>query len=97
MAVYNNPNVQRLARIVRPEPEVKPSAKAAPPSGSARSDSVALSFESKVLAVVKRELEQTPLVRSEKVEALKKAIAEGTYRVSAEAIAQAMLDEGKVP
>lgn len=97
MTVYNNPNVQRLARILRSEPEVKPNAKVAGSPGSVRSDSVALSFESKVLAAAKRQFEQGPLVRTEKVEAIKKAIAEGTYRIPAEEIAEAMLKEGKLP
>lgn len=84
MAVYNEPNIQRLAGIVRAELGVRPSPPAVEAVGSAQSDSVALSFEAKVLAAVKRQLEQGALVRTDKVEALKKAIAKGTYQVPAE-------------
>lgn len=95
MGVYHQPNIQRLAQILRLEPDVKPSPKAAGAVGTPSRDSVALSFEAKVLAAVKRQLEEGALVRTDKVEALKKAIAEGTYRVPAEKIAEAMLREGK--
>ena len=96
MAVYNEPNIQRVAGIVRPELGIRPSPPPSGAVGSARGDSVALSFEAKVLAAVKRELEQGTLVRADKVEALKKAISEGRYHVPAEKIAEAILKEGRL-
>lgn len=96
MAVYNEPNIQRLAGIVRSELGVRPSPPLAGTAGPARSDSVALSLEAKVLAAVKQQMGQGALVRTDKVEALKKAIADGTYKVPAEKIAEAILREGRL-
>lgn len=94
MTVYNNPNIQRLSRIFRPEseaPKVKP---AQTPERSEPQDSVKLSDEAKIFAAFQRRLAETPEVRKEKVEQLKKAIEAGTYRIPAEKIAEAILREG---
>lgn len=95
MTVFNNPNIQRLSRIFRADsesPKVKPSQAA---EKSQPQDSVKLSDEAKALAALQKRLAEVPDVRTEKVEALKKAIADGTYRVPAEKIAEAMLREGR--
>jgi len=97
MNVFNNPNIQRLSRIFRPEAE--PAAKAKPAEPVTRSDpqdSVKLSDEARIWAAFQQKLAETPDLRTDKVEALKKAIAEGRYHVSAEAIVEAILREGKL-
>lgn len=97
MTVFNNPNIQRLSRIFRPEND--PAAKVRPTQETDKAephDSVQLSGEAKLFALFRQKLAQTPDIRKEKVEALKKAIAEGTYRVPAEEIAEAILREGKL-
>lgn len=94
MNVFNNLNILRLSRIFRADndaPKVKPSQSA---SRSEPQDSVKLSDEAKALAALQKRLAESPEVRTEKVEALKRAIANGTYRVSAEDIADAILREG---
>jgi negative regulator of flagellin synthesis FlgM len=56
-------------------------------------DKVEISSRSRDLKKIHDLLGQTPDVRSEKVAALKKAVAEGTYRVSGENIAAKMIEE----
>jgi negative regulator of flagellin synthesis FlgM len=56
-------------------------------------DKVEISSQSRDLQKIHDILAQTPDVRSEKVAALKKAIEEGRYQVSAENIAQKMIQE----
>jgi flagellar biosynthesis anti-sigma factor FlgM len=56
-------------------------------------DKVEISPQSRDLKKVQDVLAITPDVRTEKVAALKKAIAEGTYRVKAEDIADKMLKQ----
>lgn len=57
------------------------------------SDQVNLSQEARELSELKRIIEQMPEIRTEKVEALKKAIAEGRYRIDTLAIAGKILEE----
>jgi len=97
MNVFNNPNIQRLSRIFRAENDpalkVKPSQAMDKPEPQ---DSVKLSGEARLFAAFKQRFAEAPAVRREKVDALKKAIAEGTYRVPAEEIAEAILREGRL-
>lgn len=95
MNVSNNPDVQRLARVF--QPGIEKSSKTAPPRSTGQSkasDSVSLSQEAKMLADIKQRLSETPDIRRDKVEALKNAIANGTYHVASGDIADAMLREG---
>lgn len=92
MNVYNNPNIERLAKVYRVENE--PRTIALSPQGPDRavaSDTVKLSSEAVLLHQIRQRLAATPDVRAERVQALKEAIARGEYRVSAEAIADAIL------
>lgn len=54
-------------------------------------DSFTLSAEARELQAVKERALQAPEVRSEKVKAVQKKIAEGTYNVSGEEVADKML------
>lgn len=56
-------------------------------------DQVNLSAQARELSELKKIIEQMPEVRTEKVEALKKAIAEGRYKIDALAIANKILEE----
>lgn len=97
MTVFNNPNIQRLSRIFRPENDSLKVKFAQAPERAEPQDSVKLSDEARIFAAFQKRWAETPAVRKEKVEALKKAIAAGTYRVSAEEIAEAILREGRLP
>jgi len=56
-------------------------------------DTVDLSSSSRDVQKMKEILEQTPPMRMEMIEALKKQIDEGTYQVDARDIADKMLDD----
>lgn len=56
-------------------------------------DKVEISSQSRDLKKIHDILAETPDIRSEKVAALKKAVAEGRYQVSAENIAAKMIQE----
>lgn len=93
MNVFSNFNIQRLSQIFRAEndsPKVKPFRSA---ERSEPHDSVKLSEEARFIAALQKRLAEAPDVRTEKVEALKRAIAQGTYRVAAADIADAILRE----
>ena len=62
-------------------------------SPDAGSDRVELSPQSRDMNKIHEILATTPEVRTEKVGALKKALAEGTYKVKTEDIADKMLKE----
>lgn len=93
MNIRNNPNVQRLAKVFRAENELRTTIVPSPqePHRATVTDSVNLSSEAVLLHRIRQRLEETPDVRAERVQALKEAIARGEYRVSGQAIADAML------
>ena len=100
MNISNNPNVHRLTRIYQTDNESKEGSRVKPAQGSERpnaGDSVSLSTEGKFLSAIGQRLAETPDVRREKVEELRRLIAEGKYHVSGTDIADAMLREGKLP
>lgn len=71
-----------------------PEAKRAPAGGEG--DNVSLSFTGKSLAALEANLASTAEVDTAKVEALKTAIANGTYKADASAIAEKMLAQDKL-
>ena len=79
-------------RLKPPQSEKNPPASSVS-SPDAGSDRVELSPQSRDMKKIHEILAATPDVRSEKVEALKKAIAEGTYNVKTEDIADKMVQE----
>lgn len=92
----NESNMFRVDRVSRVDHvhKARPGAKSSSPA-SESTDSVSFSSEAKTMALAEQRLAQVPDIRVDKVEALKKAIASGTYRVSAQAIADAILREHK--
>ncbi len=58
-----------------------------------KSDLVQISSKAKELGELKQIIQQMPEIRTEKVEALKKAIQEGTYQVDSLKIAGKILEE----
>jgi negative regulator of flagellin synthesis FlgM len=59
----------------------------------ARSDQVHLSDQAKELEGLKQIVNQLPEIRTEKVEALKKSIQDGTYKVDSLQVAGKILEE----
>lgn len=57
------------------------------------SDRVNLSGKAKEIAELKNEINQLPDIRNDKVQATKKAIAEGTYKVDSLKVAGKIIDE----
>ncbi|PHS32997.1 MAG: flagellar biosynthesis anti-sigma factor FlgM [Methylophaga sp.] len=57
-----------------------------------RTDTVSLTNEATQLQSIQKTLEDTPIVNSERVEALRAAIAEGSYTVDAVELAQNIID-----
>ena len=58
-----------------------------------QSDQVHLSGKAREMDQLKEIINQMPEIRSEKIEALKKSIAEGSYIVDASKIAKRMIEE----
>ena len=75
-----------------PQPEKNPPASSVS-SPDAGSDRVELSSQSRDMKKIHEILATTPEVRTEKVAELKKAMAEGTYKVQTEDIADKMVQE----
>ncbi|MEW6519944.1 MAG: flagellar biosynthesis anti-sigma factor FlgM [Thermodesulfobacteriota bacterium] len=64
-----------------------------PQGTGAAADTVDLSSSSRDVQKMKEILDQTPAMRMEMIESLKKQIDEGTYQVDSRDIADKMLDE----
>lgn len=79
--------IERIRRSAG-QPKVESSADA----GAQATDDVALSSEAKALLSARSASE----IRQEKVEALKRAIADGTYQVSSRELARRLLDAGVI-
>lgn len=63
------------------------------PQRISKSDQVHLSEKAKELDKLKQVIQQMPEIRTDKVEALKKSIQEGTYKVDSFQIAGKILEE----
>ncbi len=59
---------------------------------TARTDTVSLTNEATQLQSMQKTLEDTPIVNRERVDALRAAIAEGSYSVDAAELAQNIID-----
>src|SRR5690242_17247471 len=59
-------------------------------------DQVVLSSDMSAIEAAKKAIERSPEVRAEKVEELRKQIADGTYHVPAEQIADRILAEARL-
>ncbi len=63
----------------------------APEAGTPRADSVELTDKARQLLQLEDKLAQFPAVDSQRVDAVRQAIADGSYRVDADLIAERML------
>ena len=61
-------------------------------TSTAQTDTVSLTNEATQLQSIQKTLEETPIVNSERVEALRAAIADGSYTVDAAELAQNIID-----
>ena len=61
-------------------------------TSTAQTDTVSLTSEATQLQSIQKTLEETPIVNSERVEALRAAIADGSYTVDAAELAQNIID-----
>jgi len=61
-------------------------------TATTRTDTVSLTNEATQLQSIQKTLEDTPIVNSERVEALRAAIADGSYTVDAVELAQNIID-----
>lgn len=59
---------------------------------SAQKDTVSLTNEATQLQSIQKTLEETPIVNSERVTALRAAIADGSYTIDATELAQNIID-----
>ncbi len=59
---------------------------------TAKTDTVSLTSEATQLQSIQKTLEDTPIVNSERVEALRAAIADGSYTVDATELAENIID-----
>lgn len=75
--------------------KVKKTAPAATPSAALPKDTVHLSADVSALDTARAVIAGTPDIREERVEALRKAIADGTYQAPAEQVADRILTEGR--
>jgi flagellar biosynthesis anti-sigma factor FlgM len=73
--------------------KLDPNAKTGP-SGKIGGDRVELSDRARALLVASDSLQNTPQIRTDKVESLKHNIKDGTYHVPGEKIAERLLGEG---
>jgi negative regulator of flagellin synthesis FlgM len=89
----NDQTVSFINQGNKPAPMEKPQGLAGGEKAGSAGDKVEISPQSRDLKKVHDILAQTPDIRSEKVAALKKAVAEGRYQVSAENIAAKMIQE----
>jgi negative regulator of flagellin synthesis FlgM len=86
-------NIQAINQGIKPSPSEKNTAAPSVGSLASGSDRVELSPQSRDMKKIHEILAATPEIRTEKVAALKQAIAEGTYKVKAEDIAEKMIQE----
>ena len=89
----NDPAVQYLTQGNKASPADKPHGLQEGQKAGVAGDKVEISSQSRELQKIHDILAQTPDIRSEKVAALKKEVAEGRYQVSAENIAAKMIQE----
>ena len=63
-------------------------------SAGSASDAVTLSDQAKQLSTVRQAVTESPDVRQEKIDAIKQAIADGTFQVSARELARKLIESG---
>ncbi len=88
-----NKNAKTAAASGAKKSEKPDSPSSASGSGSAEGAQATISSKAKEMAKVKEAASNAPDVREEKIAELRKKIAEGRYKVDAEAIADKMVDD----
>lgn len=86
-------SIRQITQGMKPPQSEKNPPASSVSSPDAGSDRVELSPQSRDMKKIHEILATTPEVRTEKVAELKKAIADGTYRVKTEDIADKMVQE----
>ena len=86
-------SIQLITQGMKPPHSEKNPPASSVSSSDAGSDRVEISPQSRDMKKIHEILAATPEVRTEKVAALKEAIAEGTYKVKTEDIADKMVQE----
>lgn len=86
-------SIRQITQGMKPPQSEKNPPASSVSSPDAGSDRVEISSQSRDMKKIHEILATTPEVRTEKVAALKKAVAEGTYKVKTEDIADKMVKE----
>ena len=89
--MYINNNIQAVSGAYQVS-NARPSARAGAAQESGKGDEVVFSHEAKRFSSMLQELRNMPEVRSEKVEALSRQIADGSYDQDADKLAGSLLD-----
>lgn len=93
LALNMNVPANKSARSVGQATENKTERPAAAPSASENKDSVSLTAEARSMKQISQQATDAPAnFDAAKVERLQKAIADGSYQVNSERVAQKMLD-----
>jgi len=80
-------------KATSPAPEVKSTAAASSTSKAEAKDQVVLSQEAQTLGRLQAKINSSPDVNLDKVEEIKRAIAEGRFEINPERIAENMLNQ----
>lgn len=91
--IVSNKAIQRIAQILYGQ-HTKMRSEPVPSYEPLKGDKVTISSEGRELQALRQRLAETPDVRTERVQQLRALIEKGEYKVSAEAIAERMLDKG---
>jgi negative regulator of flagellin synthesis FlgM len=89
-------STQMLQQYQKGEPVRNEAEKSVGASGALTTEKVDLSKKAKEIQQIKKILDEIPEVRQDKVRALKSQIANGTYRVDPEKIAEKMVGEALI-
>lgn len=89
--MYINNNIQAVSGAYQVS-SARPSVRAGAAQKSEKSDEVVFSHEAKRFSSMLQEIRNMPEVRSEKIEALSRQIADGSYEQDADKLAGSLLD-----
>ncbi|HHW60458.1 MAG TPA: flagellar biosynthesis anti-sigma factor FlgM [Syntrophomonadaceae bacterium] len=88
--IISRSQVQNLLKIYQSDLKKVEQMKETKPASSAR-DSLAISQDSRVKQKALQAIQQTPDIRTERVESLKEQISTGSYEVKSEEVAEKMI------
>lgn len=78
--------------VNRPQKNLKPIQESDQPVGEQNELTVSLSKTSRAIQIARKALSETPDMRTDKVEKIKQALSEGSYKIDAERTAQKIVD-----